>query len=82
MLAAVDSAPRGSVIDALLAAVHARPGGLDDPLGLSSLQVVHLVDTIAAVTGVQLAAADVRAEHFSTRRALGALLATKGIPCG
>ena len=69
------------MIDALLAAVHARPGGPDDPLGLSSLQVVHLVDTIAAVTGVQLAAADVRAENFSTRRVLEALLARKGVSC-
>lgn len=70
------------MIDALLAAVHARPGGDDDALALSSLQVVHLVDTIAAVTGVQLAAADVRAEHFATRRALAALLTRKGVSCG
>ena len=70
------------MIDELLAAVHARPGGPDDPLGLSSLQVVHLVDTIAAVTGVVLRAADVRADAFATRRALRALLASKGLACG
>lgn len=70
------------MIDALLAAVHARPVGPNDPLELSSLQVVHLVDAIAAVTGVQLAAADVRAENFATRRALEALLARKGVACG
>jgi acyl carrier protein len=70
------------VVDALLQAIHARPGGPDDPLGLSSLQVVHLVDAIEAVAGVRLAAADVRAEHFATRRALTGLLSAKGVACG
>lgn len=70
------------MIDALLAAVHARPGGPTEPLELSSLQVVHLVDAIAAVTGVELTSADVRAENFATRRTLEALLTRKGVACG
>jgi hypothetical protein len=68
-------------LEEMLSLVGAPAGGDDDPLELSSLQVLLLVEEIEISFALKLAASEVRRETFATRRALRALLLARGCTC-
>ena len=62
----------------LLAAVQSAPASSDEELGLSSLQVVSLVERIEEAFDVRLTSRDVTRKNFRTQETLVAFLRTKG----
>lgn len=68
-----------SDLDELLRWVDAPEGGADDPLDLSSLQVITLVTHLEDTYRLRLSSADITRANFGSRRSLRVFLATKGI---
>ncbi|HVJ95055.1 MAG TPA: hypothetical protein VM580_34990 [Labilithrix sp.] len=66
-------------LDAMLAVAEVPPGAEDDPLDLKSLQVVVLVEELESAFGIRLTGLDVTRANFVSRRAIRALLASKGV---
>jgi hypothetical protein len=68
-------------LDEILSLLGVPHGAEDDPLELTSLQVLMLVEEIEASASFVLPAKEIRRDAFGTRRALRAFLASKGLSC-
>jgi len=62
----------------LLAGVQCAPASPDEELGLSSLQVVSLVERIEEAFDVRLTSRDITRKNFRTQESLVSLLRAKG----